>query len=119
MAVCLKCDHCGKLVSEQDEELESWWRLERYGSEFIDEPGRAKAPRDSHIEMHSIVIDNRGASSPEPVEITDEDAAAFEEALMEGYIEDSKGGIDIGAILHFCTAACLSGWSEQAAAFED
>lgn len=118
MAACLKCDNCGKFVSEQDDELERWWRLERYGSEFIEEPGRPPAPRDSHIEMHSIVIDNRGAGPMEPVEITDEDAAAFEDAFVEGYIEDSGGGIDIGAILHFCTAACLSGWSEQASAFE-
>lgn len=108
MAVCLKCDNCNAVATENDIELPRWWTVERYGSEWIGDPGRPTQPSGQMIMMPAIMMSGG-------IEV--EDSEEFEEAMMTEFLEDSQG-IAVGLTLHFCQAACMAAWSTEAAAFE-
>ena len=111
MATCLRCDNCNAIAAENDNELPRWWTVERYGSEWVDEPGREKRHSGAPIMIHSTIMG-------EIIEMDLDDSEMVEEAMMDDYIEDSQG-IAVGLVLHFCKAACLAEWGVQASAFED
>lgn len=107
MTACLRCDGCNKAVTEHEEDISSWWRLTRYGADWIEEPGapRMQMPM---VQMHSVFYTgNMGDMMP--VEDDDEDAT-------EDFVAfDDEPGM---AIVHFCSSECLAQWASQAAALE-
>lgn len=102
MATCLRCDGCGNVASEQDGDLDKWWRLVRYGQDWIDEPGLRM---DATIAVSSTMNFSEPIDVIEGVEVEDDDFDDF------AYAPD--------VTLHFCKAACLALWSAQASEFED
>jgi len=111
MSVCLRCDGCGKVVAESDGDMGRWWRLERYGLEWIVEPG-SEAESTPQVEMHSVVINNMGTDG---TLYSEEELLVEEEAILDEIIEED---LIESIALHFCSAECLSGWAAQAAEFE-
>jgi hypothetical protein len=102
MATCLRCDGCGNVASEQDEDLDKWWRVERYGQDWVDDP---RGQESTAIHVNSMV------SFGDPYDVAEDgelEADAFEDFSIAPDIT-----------LHFCKAACLAVWSTQASEFEE
>jgi len=111
MAVCLRCDGCGEVVSEQDDNFKTWWRLTRYGADWIEEPG-APVTQMPMVSMHSVFFTGQGTVEMDSTpDFDDEDDEDLEGEFL-GADEPSM------AIVHFCSSACLAQWAGQAAALE-
>lgn len=112
MATCLRCDGCSMIASEGDGDLRKWWRLERYGVSWVEEPGMRLGQLDPMpIQMHSTIIDNRVGVLGE---LSEEDLEEIQEEMMEDAMMEAPD-----TILHFCSTACLCNWGDQARIFED
>jgi len=90
------------VASEQDNGLDAWWRLARYGQDWIDEPGRHQ---DASISVSSMM------TFADPFDVTEEGEVETDA------LDDFTYAPDV--TLHFCKAACLALWSTQASEFED
>jgi len=106
MTVCLRCDGCPKVISEQDDDFKTWWRLTRYGADWIEEPGAPalQMPMMPMMPMHPVFFDGQHM-----IEVDDDDGIEVE------VLDDDEPST---AIVHFCSSACLAQWASQAAALE-
>jgi hypothetical protein len=108
MSVCLRCDGCSKAVSEHDEDFQTWWRLTRYGADWIEEPG-APASQMPMVSMHSVFFTGQGMVEMDSMPEFEDGDEAIEVEF------DSEPPM---AVVHFCSSACLAQWAGQAAALE-
>jgi len=107
MATCLRCDNCSKVVAEYEDGYERWWRITRYGADWITEPGAP--PMDLAPILHtefSFAFDE------------DEGTAEEDESMLLGGIGGGGFGAN-AAIVHLCSNRCLADWASQAAALEE
>lgn len=106
MTACLRCDgdSCTRTAAEHEADLRRWWRLERHGAEWADEPG-------SHMERPSIEV---MMGFPFTFGDDDDDELEWSGDEMEVGVIDSPSD----AVLHFCSAGCLASWATQAANLE-
>ena len=106
MTACLRCDGCGKVAAEHEDDLRKWWRMARHGVEWANEPNEAKGEGQS-LSIHSVMMDAR--SMQEMMESDD----SFAEMGM------SMGEEEPMLVMHFCNSKCLGGWADQSASLED
>lgn len=100
MATCLRCDGCGDIISEQDRGLDAWWRLERYGQDWIDEPRRVSKPALAEMMPTIELVDGYDVVGDGPE--------------MDSFDDDFLPTVT----LHFCKTKCLALWATQAEEFE-
>lgn len=105
MATCLRCDSCEAIASEEDGNLARWWRVERYGATWVDEPGRG-------IPTMQIPVVEMNTSFHFDGPLQDPDDH------HDGMAQDFDPTDDPGMVLHFCKAACLCKWASEAAVFD-
>jgi len=113
MAICLRCDNCPKVITEQDDELPSWWSLGRYGADWIDPPGHAR----NMAVVSTPTVMFMSAEDDDDDEGDYIEYGGTDESSVEAYIEEN-GGMATEVTLHFCSASCLQKWALQAEAFE-
>jgi hypothetical protein len=108
MATCLRCDACHTTVTEQDEELATWWRLDRYGSGWVPEPKR-------EAEVKEVVVTSAmmefGTFEIDDDEVDSEFAEDFADHILARNPPPE-------IVLHFCSAGCLGKWATEASALD-
>jgi len=107
MSACLRCDGCGKAVAEHEDDFKTWWRLTRYGADWIEEPGAPMGPVPI-LSMHSVFMTPMGMVEMDSMPDFEDD----EDDEIEFDSEPSM------AVVHFCSSRCLAQWAGQAAALE-